>query len=315
MTPPSLEITFVPPFEDVEKLSRAYQQDANPASPPSMVAYLGQIKDGLKPTLLRNLLQIDIERRRQKGENPRAEDYLQWFPGHEQIIRREFLESVSVHRSTYSSLAADTAEFLPQSSRKPAASRLGDYHLLAELGRGGMGFVLEAVHTQRKDHVALKVLPDVQAEGLHRFKREFRSLADINHPNLIGLHALECDGDQWFFSMDLIDGIDFISYVRPAGKLDEARLRTALAQLVTGTMALHANHVIHCDLKPSNVLVDRDGRVVLLDFGLVLELEQSSEMETAAGISGTPAYMSPEQAAGQTATAASDWYAVGVMLY
>ena len=104
------------------------------------------------------------------------------------------------------------------------ASRLGDYRLIRELGRGGMGVVFEAVHLVRGDRVALKLLPDVDGARLYRFKREFRSAADISHPNLIGLHSLESDGAQWFFTMDLLQGVDFLQYVRPGGRLDEARL-------------------------------------------------------------------------------------------
>ncbi len=111
--------------------------------------------------------------------------------------------------------------------------------------------------------------------GLYRFKREFRSAADLSHPNLIGLHSLEVDGAQWFFTMDLIEGVDFLDYVRPAGRLDADRLSSAVSQLVSGVMALHRNHIIHRDLKPSNVMVARDGQVVLLDFGLVIETELS----------------------------------------
>ena len=77
------------------------------------------------------------------------------------------------------------------------------------------------------------------AERLHRFRREFRSLSDINHPNLVGMQTLEVDGGQWFFTMDLIDGVDFIDYVRRGGQLDEARLRKVVKQLVRGIMALH----------------------------------------------------------------------------
>ena len=98
-----------------------------------------------------------------------------------------------------------------------AASRLGDYRLLRELGRGGMGVVYEAVHVIRGDRVALKLLPQVDGSRLYRFKREFRSAADISHPNLIGLHSLESDGVQWFFTMELVEGVDFLDYVRPAG--------------------------------------------------------------------------------------------------
>ena len=125
-----------------------------------------------------------------------------------------------------------------------------------------MGVVFEAVHVIRGNRVALKLLPQVDGARLYRFKREFRSAADISHPNLIGLHSLESDGAQWFFTMDLVEGVDFLEYVRPGGRLDETRLRSALSQLVMGVMALHGHHIIHRDLKPSNVMVtpERPGR-------------------------------------------------------
>ena len=106
----------------------------------------------------------------------------------------------------------------------PAARKLGEYELLRELGRGGFGVVYEARHLQRGDRVALKTLPMIldgqpessrDAERLHRFRREFRSLSEINHPNLAGMQTLEVDGKQWFFTMDLVDGVDFLDYVRP----------------------------------------------------------------------------------------------------
>ena len=115
--------------------------------------------------------------------------------------------------------------------------------------------------------------------------------------------------------MDLIEGTDFLSYVRPDGQLDERRLRAALTQLAAGVMALHSNHIIHRDLKPSNVMVTANGQVKLLDFGLVLEQDRAGVSMTDDRIAGTPKYMAPEQAASEPATAASDWYAVGTMLY
>ena len=84
--------------------------------------------------------------------------------------------------------------------------------------------------------------------------------------------------------MDLVRGDDFLSYVRPDGALDQQRLRSALLQLVAGVMALHGQHTVHRDLKPSNVLVDTDGRVVILDFGLVAELEHQATVSATTGM-------------------------------
>ena len=91
-------------------------------------------------------------------------------------------------------------------------------------------------------------------------------MADVNHPNLISLHTLQADGGQWLFTMDLVNGTDFGTYVRPNGQLDVERLREAFSQLVLGVQALHGQRIVHRDLKPSNVMVSSDGRVHLLDF-------------------------------------------------
>ncbi len=193
---------------------------------------------------------------------------------------------------------------------------LGNYALEQELGRGGMGVVFRARHTGRGEVVALKVLPDVDGTSLHRFKREFRSLADLSHPNLIGLRTLESDGDNWFFTMELVERArSFRSFIRADNVLNVSRLRGSLTQLVQGVHALHQHGVIHRDLKPSNVLVDQAGRVVILDFGLVSELERRHQTITARDMSGTPAYMAPETVACEEETYACDWYAVGTMLY
>jgi len=299
------------PFVQIIALCENFSNEWKPAQRPNIPSYLVRVADDAKESLLVNLLQYEIQRRRHDGERPQAEEYIQHFPQFASLVRKVFLESTSAG-SSVDSVADATASI---DSKPLAASRLGDYRLLRELGRGGMGVVYEAIHLVRGNRVALKLLPQVDGSRLYRFKREFRSAADLSHPNLIGLHSLESDGAQWFFTMELIEGVDFLEYVRPSGQLDEPRLRSALSQLGMGVMALHRNHVIHRDLKPSNVMVTHDGHVILLDFGLVLELERANMSRTGDGIAGTPGYMAPEQAAGLPVSAAGDWYSVGVMLY
>ena len=229
-----------------------------------------------------------------------------------------------------------------------------------------MGVVYEA-HDRRIDKtVALKTLSRAEPDHIYRFKREFRTLADVSHPNLVELHELMSEGYHWFFTMELIQGVTFTDYVRPESedaiidddwparqlrsdganseaeteefdssdlsqesgempaftdepaplssqyKLDESRLRSALRQLAEGVHHLHEIGKLHRDLKPSNVLVTAEGRVVILDFGLVEDVEPELRDTL---LVGTPDYMSPEQGAQQQISQASDWYSVGVMLY
>ena len=165
----------------------------------------------------------------------------------------------------------------------------GRFEIRGTLGAGGAGVVYRAFDRQLRREVALKLLRHAHGRDLYRFKREFRSLADIVHPNLVSLHELHASADDWYFTMELVEGVSFIDWVRPpapaarvprtradiaAATCDEPRLRDALAQLVDALIALHEAGKLHRDLKPSNVLVAPTGRVVLLDFGLVLRLAE-----------------------------------------
>jgi hypothetical protein len=216
------------------------------------------------------------------------------------------------------------------------------------LGAGGMGVVYEAFDRERNARIALKTLRSLSADALLRFKREFRDFLDLAHPNLISLGELFSEGQDWFFTMELVDGIPFLEWVRPevqvpptdsveaaslspsattlpdgparvrrtegVAPLDEPRLRAALVQLTSGLQALHAADKVHRDIKPSNVLVTPAGRVVLLDFGLATELSRQEQLSST-DVVGTVEYMAPEQAAARPVGPSADWYAVGVMLY
>ncbi|MCA9636156.1 MAG: serine/threonine protein kinase, partial [Myxococcales bacterium] len=184
-----------------------------------------------------------------------------------------------------------------------------------------MGAVYEAVGPGG-EVVALKTLRGFSPAMLYHLKQEFRALAGVAHPNLVGLHKLYVRGKQAFFTMELVEGVDLIRYVRrdlAVGTLDEeviARLRAVLRQIVDAVAALHRVGKLHRDLKPSNVLVDADGRAVVLDFGLVRDIAEVSGLTSSnESFVGTPAYMAPELAAGESLSEVGDWYAVGVILF
>jgi eukaryotic-like serine/threonine-protein kinase len=184
------------------------------------------------------------------------------------------------------------------------------FQIIRPLGRGGMGMVYEALHRDRGARIALKTLQHASADGLLRFKNEFRAVQDVQHPNLVTLGELIEDRGQWWLTMELVDGVEFLAHVRPGGTLDETRLRAALVQLSSALQALHARGLVHRDVKPSNVLVAPAGRVVLLDFGLVVHVDQSES-----NVVGTPAYMAPEQGMAQEIGPPADWYGMGALLY
>jgi serine/threonine protein kinase len=209
------------------------------------------------------------------------------------------------------------------------------FRVQRRLGSGAFGVVYEALDLREGHTVALKVLRHPDADALYRFKKDFRSLADIRHPNLVSFYELIHTEGFWFFSMELVHGVDFIEYLTGCktadGEEDEEwaftphdamgyeRIRRALTQLARGLHTVHRHGKVHRDIKPSNVLVTPQGRVVLLDFGLVTELvrydtAQASPQATPQLV-GTPAYMAPEQALGIPGSPAGDWYSVGIMLF
>lgn len=274
------------------------------------------------------------------------------------------------------------------------------FAVVKRLGAGGMGVVYEAYDREREQPVALKTLLHVSPDAIFRFKREFRSLAEIVHPHLVSLYELFLENDRWFFTMELIsDGKPFLSHLSAvtcprgmdvtsmqnivptmlSGSLDgvhnsvtlfdeqtlpssdhsfetvtqpkapmssaqtistprafrlqfnlavASEVRRTFRELTEGVLALHTANKLHRDLKPGNVLLRGDGRVVILDFGLVLERDNllsrrsaptaahsGSDYDTDTRLAGTIAYMSPEQAGGEGLSEASDWYSVGVMLF
>jgi hypothetical protein len=258
--------------------------------------------------------------------------YLTQACGDDPDVRRRVEHLLRLHEGANTFLEKPAAEPPTQQAAtlpaKPGAvtpppQAVPGYELVRTLGQGGMGTVYEAHELRSGRRVALKTMQWTDAEALYRFKREFRALADLQHPHLVSLYELVSEGGLWFFTMELLDGVDFLTHVRgagPAGGLllpdQVSRLREGLAQLAEGVQALHAAGRLHRDIKPGNVMVTREGRVVLLDFGLAAELDRSGRYQSAhPALMGTVDYMAPEQAACQAVSPASDWYSVGVMIH
>ena len=287
-------------LEQLVSLCDTYAKSFQGDSIESAVDLLRKVEPENRATLLRNLLQIQND----ALQLPKSK-----------IDRTKITHAFPELAEVFKELTEDAVSHDPLKNESDFNSLkwIGKYRLVRLLGKGGMGAVFEAIHSKDKSRVALKVLPKVDGNRLHLFKKEFRSVAQVNHPNLVGLHRLESDGTFWFFTMDLIDGVDFLSYVRPKGELNVSRLQNSLPQLVRAVTALHDKNILHRDLKPSNVMVTTDDRVILLDFGLVFDLQQDQQVP--GEFAGTPAYMALEQLTDATLSNATDWYSVGIMLY
>jgi tRNA A-37 threonylcarbamoyl transferase component Bud32 len=190
------------------------------------------------------------------------------------------------------------------------------FDTIRRLGAGTTGVVYEALDRQQGTRVAVKTLRHVSAESLARLTREFRTIQGVHHPNLVALGELVSNGPDSFFTMELVEGTDFLEHVRPARTaFDETRLRNGLRQLAEALAALHDAGFVHRDVKPSNVRVTSEGRVVLLDFGLAVEVQADDSSSWTHQAAGTPAYMAPEQVVSTHVDPEADWYALGVMLF
>jgi serine/threonine protein kinase len=202
---------------------------------------------------------------------------------------------------------------------------LSHYRVLELLGRGGMGEVYAAEDLKLRRRVALKVLPVEMAESperRRRFEREAQAVAALNHPGIVTIYSVEHVGDRSFLTMELVEGRTLEQEV-PEGGLPIAEFLRIAIQLADALNAAHERGILHRDLKPGNVMLTKDGRIKVLDFGLAkladapaAALSVQGPLTTSSGqIVGTLSYMAPEQAEGRTIDHRADIFGLGVLLY
>jgi hypothetical protein len=206
-----------------------------------------------------------------------------------------------------------------------AGTRLGPYEILGSIGAGGMGEVFRARDTRLEREVALKVLPTSvsgDADRLLRFEQEARATAALNHPNILVVYDIGADAGVSYVVSELLDG-QTLRQVLEGGPLPSRKATEYAVQIANGLAAAHERGVVHRDLKPENVIVTKDGRAKILDFGLAKLVaptspgaSQATALRTDPGtVLGTAGYMSPEQLRGEDVDSRSDIFSLGAMLY
>ncbi|HEX5107130.1 MAG TPA: serine/threonine-protein kinase [Vicinamibacterales bacterium] len=209
-----------------------------------------------------------------------------------------------------------SSDSVPVGGLTPGTVLSDRYRIIGLLGRGGMGEVYRADDLKLGQPVALKFLPPELADDpvrRERFFAEVRITRQLAHPNICRVYDIAEWNGAHFLSMEFIDGEDLASLLKRIGHLSSEKAIDIARQLVAGLATAHERGVLHRDLKPSNVMIDGRGRVRITDFGLAIAT--TDEAQLVGDVSGTPAYMAPEQLAGKGASVRSDLYALGLVLY
>ncbi len=194
----------------------------------------------------------------------------------------------------------------------------GRYELIEPLGVGGMAYVYRAHDRNLQREVAIKILRESLIDDPSfqtRFLQEARSAANLSHPNIVTVYDFGYDHDRYFLVMEYIDGTDLKTLMQRHGRLELTEAIDLMIQISNGVGYAHRAGLIHCDLKPQNVLVARDGRAKITDFGIARALASIRPDEHSDIVWGSPLYLSPEQSTGDPPSPASDVYSLGVMFF
>ncbi len=235
-------------------------------------------------------------------------------PGHPPWVRGD--NGANLESTLADPAAADPA---PASPARASVVRLGNYEILGELGRGGMGVVYHARHLKLRHDVALKMIlaaGHASRQELARFQLEAAAVARLQHPNIVRIFEFGEEGGKPFFSLEFVDGGSLTGRLKD-GPLPPREAATILEKLARAMHHAHELGIVHRDLKPANVLLTHTGEPKVADFGLAKELDSEDGLSRTGTVMGTPAYMAPEQAEGRLREVGpgSDVYALGAILY
>ena len=192
------------------------------------------------------------------------------------------------------------------------------YELQEELGKGGMAVVYRARDRMLERLVAVKVLRQDYSKDpsfLERFRQEAKAAANLSHPNIVTVHDFGFDQGQLFIVMEYVPGTDLKTLIRRKGRFTPDEALPLLIQACAGIGYAHRAGLVHCDVKPQNMLVTPDGRLKVTDFGIARALSTIQPDEQSDIVWGSPQYYAPEQAAGAAPSPASDVYSLGVIMY
>ena len=323
--------------DQIDLLCDRFEADLNEGEPTRIEDLIAGWNEPERSKLLEHLLAVEFDFRRSRQEELSETEFVQRFPEHTDVVRSVFAapppteETAKTVLNNGDSQNAETASFpgnsqsdtvvkRRDSNEKPiTGQRFGDYELLEEIARGGMGVVYRARQISLNRIVALKMIKSGELAGedeIRRFRVEAEAAAQLDHPNIVPIYEVGEQNGQQFFSMGFVDGkgIDARLKEGPLPPREAAELIQTVAEAI---QYAHDKGIVHRDLKPANVLIDVDGKPRITDFGLAKNIAADSGITATGQVMGTPSYMPPEQAAGKTESIGhrADVYSLGAMLY
>jgi serine/threonine protein kinase len=286
-----------PSSERIDLACDAFEAIWGKGERPRIEDYLEQEPLKFRDRMLRELLEIELELRQRNGEMPVEDEYYERFPDHREMIDGLFGKVVE-------------------------RTQLGDYALLRELGRGGMGVVYKARHVLLNQIVAVKVLTESylgEPKAVSRFRREMRSIGALNHPNIVAAHNAGQEGNTHYLVMEFVDGVNLHQLVRRRGPLPVGTACELICQAAKGLAHAHEHGLVHRDIKPANLMLSRYGVVKILDLGLArlhVDREFLPRLTQTGLIVGTVGYMAPEQTLDSSSVdIRADIYSLGCTLF
>ena len=321
-----------------DRFEAAWQDE----TPPRIETFLADIAAEQVEPVLRELLRVELELLTNTGHLLEPKSYYERFPDQVALID-ECFTAVSHSNSSIKSdqstvvLTAEPAAFETNADKPPVQGTMlssdalkisgaslvgklfGDYELLAEIARGGMGVVYKARQRSLNRVVALKMILSGELasdEEVSRFQTEAESAAALKHPNIVNIHEVGVEAGHHFFSMDYIEGRNLEELVLEH-PLPARQAASYLFEITEAIEYAHQQGILHRDLKPSNILIDQNGETHITDFGLAKQVRKDGQLTDSGQLLGTPAYMPPEQAAGHREEfgPAMDVYSLGAILY